>query len=206
MGDVRVPVHVVPPRVHEHPLVGHTRLPLVRLVEAETDNVAAVRLHGEHGVDRTVPAAPQVAAAPLGNEDYAAVGQEARVEIVRGAVGQLHQPGPVGVHLEQMIAVLRAPDVEFLALRLLEALRVGVGEKDGAAVEGDLGRQKRPAFELAPGHAPALDDRVLQQIDESGIRPEGIVKHKQAAAGHRVAAVELVAHMEHAAGIVTLEK
>ncbi len=169
MRDVRVAVHIVPPRVDEHAVVRDTRLPFVRLVVAEPDDVAAVRIHRVQRVDRAMPAAAQVSAAPFGDERDAAIGQEARIEIVPGAVGQLHQVAAVRVAPEDVVAALRCPLVTLFAADT--SPRPG----PGCRRTGSSGRQTRlPARETYPypASAPAAD-RSARRNSPADCAPAG---------------------------------
>ena len=112
----------------------------------------------------------------------------------------------VGVDLEKVETVLGTPEIGLLTFRAGIGLGLGAGKQDGLAVKGEFRREKRATLQLLSGEAAVLDPTILQKIDEAGSRAERILEHEQSAAGNGIAAVELVAHVEGALGVVTLEE
>ena len=83
-------IDVVPARVDDHPVLVDGRGPLVRLVNAEGDDIASVGVHRVQGVAGAgARVAATVASAALGDEDDPSVREEARIDIVPRTVGEL---------------------------------------------------------------------------------------------------------------------
>ena len=91
MGDIGIAVHVIPSAVDEHAMVIHAGVPFVGLMEADANDIATIRFHGMHGVDRTMSTATQIPAAAFGNEHYTPVRKRTRIKIIERTVGKLLQ-------------------------------------------------------------------------------------------------------------------
>ena len=107
-----IPVYIIPAGVNEHAFVIDRWMPFMGFVVTDGIYVAAVGLHGVEVIGGTIASAPEKAQAsvrprnprtPAGYENYPAVRQQTRVEIIPHAIGQLNKARPVNIDLEDMV-------------------------------------------------------------------------------------------------------
>ena len=174
---VRASIDVVPSGVDDPAVVGDAGVPFVRLVEAERHEVAAIGVHRVQRVGRHVPPAVTAAkaAAALRDEHDPAVGQEAGIEVVPAAIGQLPQLSAVHTDAEDVEAALRpAPAAVVVPVKRPRA-RLCVGEEDRPSVERQLGRDEGARLESAAREPPIGHHHVGEHILKPRLRPEGVV-------------------------------
>ena len=161
-------------------------MPLVGFVVAQADDVAAVGVHGEQGVDRAVPAATQVAS--RGSERRrSGRWEEARIEIVGRPVRQLNQVRAVGIDAE-MWKLYSPRDRSCPA----SGKRLGlVGEED-RLLERHFRREERPARQLA-GPRPRFTTQLANRrpIADGAERTRNTNARRRA----RRCAAELITHV-----------
>ena len=205
------------------PSLRHAGMPLVRFVEAQAGDVAAVGRHVVQRVGGADAAAAQVAAAALADERDPAVGQPAGIEVVPRAVGQLLQARAVDVDLEDVVAAAFVP-VALRRIGVVPVPRVAAGTRrrrtgscgrrtTGRAtgtsrrrvsgpwtVAAAVERQRRRTWSgrrdsFWPFSRPRWTTDVGQHVADLRVRAERVGQHVQPAAGRGGHAVVLVAHV-----------
>ena len=101
--------HIVPTRPDNPPIVGHTRMPLVRLVVTETTHLRAIGSDVIQGVGGANAAAAEVTATAFRDEGDPPTRHPAGIEIVPGPVGQLLEASAIHIHFENVVAASCIP-------------------------------------------------------------------------------------------------
>ena len=200
VGLVEATVRIVPARIDHHAVVIDGRLPLVRFVRREADDVRAVR---EHGVEREVGhlahVAASEAAAPFGDEQDASVRQPAREKVVDAAPGEHREVGAVGLHLHDVEGRLLVPfaraivpgrptEEDFLSVPAEVGREESALARDDTAVPVGIGRMDLRAGGCQFLQARFLAEGILQRPDavaeggglERGVETEVLVAHVRA--------------------------
>ena len=195
-------IHVVPARIDDHAVAVHARMPLVRLVVGEADDVRAVVEHrvereGRHG---TISRAAHIAATPFGGERDPPVRQPAWIELVPRSAGELAQVRAVEVAREDVVARAVLPLVEL-------AVVLHGGERDALAVPVDVRRDDRAAVEGLPLPRARLDHFAREDVARDGLLGKRVFKDVQPVTARNavlraVKAVVLVAHVRAVAPLV----
>ncbi len=199
MHGLAVPVHVVPTRPDDRPVVRDARAPLVGFVEGQAPDVRPVGGHVEERIGRADPPATQVAPAPLADERHSPAGHEARGEVVPPPVGHHAKVRPVDAGGEDVIRPpLRPVPAEGIEVFLMAGVpfALDVSKRDSRAVERQGRRDKRTGLEQQPSFEPTVGhDGILQQVANlRGLRKRSGEDIKPAA-GNLADAVILIAHV-----------
>ena len=227
MGHVRVAVHVVPTRISQHAAVVHAGLPLVGVVPAQLDDVAAVRHHPVQGEGRQRTGTATALAAGAGRDEHdPAAGEETGIEIVKWPVAELGQAAAINAGLENVVAAFRAEDIVCGGRHAAGGAGVqggpivGVanagrhlpaglaeGEQNSAAVVVQIqGHEPATVIEHLALEAPVLDPATAQHTAHRrplGKRP---VERVHAAAPLGIAAQVLIDHVHVAANLLVVRR
>ena len=136
-----------------------------------------------------------------------AVGQKARVEIVRRAVAELRQAGAVGIDPENVEADTGPPEIGFLPARSGRRPGLGVCEKRSSVPSNETaGDRQAPPRSRWSASRPCSTTAVRQQILQVRPAPNGSRSTNRPPPGTRIAPVELVAHVIRAGRVVALHE